>query len=99
MRFIACSIAALTLVQVVLGAAPSLYEIPVKDIDGKQTSLSAYKGQVLLVVNVASRFGFTPQYKALEAVYERFKDKGFQVLGFPCNDFGAQEPGSNQEIR
>jgi glutathione peroxidase len=99
MRFIACSIAALTLVQVVLGAAPSLYEIPVKDIDGKQTSLSAYKGQVLLVVNVASKCGFTPQYKALEAVYERFKDKGFQVLGFPCNDFGAQEPGSNQEIK
>ena len=85
-----------------LAAAESkspLYNIPLKDIDGKDTSLKSYQGKVLLVVNVASQCGFTPQYKALEAVHRKYKDKGFSVLGFPCNDFGAQEPGSAQEIK
>src|SRR6266850_801309 len=76
-----------------------LQEIPVKDINGKETSLKAYQGKVLLVVNVASHCGFTPQYKGLEAVHEKYKDKGFSILGFPCNDFGAQEPGTNEEIK
>jgi glutathione peroxidase len=80
-------------------AAPSLYDIPLKDIDGKATSLKAFKGQVLLVVNVASKCGYTPQYKGLEALQEKYHSKGLNVLGFPCNDFGAQEPGTNDEIK
>ncbi len=79
--------------------ASSLYDIPVKDIDGKDTSLKAYQGKVLLVVNVASKCGLTPQYKALEALYEKYKDRGLVVLGFPCNQFAGQEPGSNEEIK
>ena len=85
--------------QTVAVRAESLYKIPVKDIDGKDTSLNAYKGKVLLVVNVASKCGLTPQYKTLEATQEKYKDKGFTVLGFPCNQFGGQEPGTNEEIK
>jgi glutathione peroxidase len=77
----------------------SLYDIPLKDINGKDTSLKAHKGEVLLVVNVASQCGLTPQYQALEAIHRKYKDKGFTVLGFPCNDFGAQEPGTAEEIK
>jgi glutathione peroxidase len=80
-------------------ATPALYDIPLKDIDGQPTSLEPYKGQVLLIVNVASRCGLTPQYKELEALHRKYKAKGFTVLGFPCNDFGAQEPGTNHEIK
>ena len=79
--------------------AGSVHEIAVKDIDGKDTSLKAYKGKVLLVVNVASKCGLTPQYKGLEAIHEKYKDKGFTVLGFPCNQFMGQEPGTNEEIK
>jgi glutathione peroxidase len=81
-----------------LSAAP-IQEIPIKDIDGKATSLNAYHGKVLLVVNVASKCGLTPQYKALESMQEKYKDKGFTVLGFPCNQFAGQEPGTNEEIK
>jgi glutathione peroxidase len=80
-------------------AASNLSDIPLKDINGKDTSLKAYKGQVLLIVNVASKCGYTPQYKSLEATYRKYKDQGFEVLGFPCNQFGGQEPGSNEEIK
>lgn len=80
-------------------AAAPLSEIPLKDIDGKPASLKAYSGKVLLLVNVASRCGNTPQYAGLEALYEKFKDKGLVVLGFPCNDFGSQEPGSNEDVK
>jgi glutathione peroxidase len=75
-----------------------IYDIPVKTITGEPTSLAAFRGKVLLVVNVASKCGLTPQYDALEKLYARFKGKGLVVLGFPANDFGAQEPGSNEEI-
>jgi glutathione peroxidase len=77
---------------------PTLYEIPVTTITGEATSLAKYRGKVLLVVNVASKCGLTPQYDALEKLYARFKESGLEVLGFPANDFGGQEPGSNEEI-
>jgi glutathione peroxidase len=79
--------------------APSLYDIPLKDIDGKAASLAPYKGKVILVVNVASKCGYTPQYTALEAMHKEYAAKGFSVLGFPCNDFGGQEPGTAEEIK
>lgn len=78
---------------------PNLAAIPLKDIKGKDTSLKAYAGKVLLVVNVASKCGYTKQYSGLESVHRKYAEKGFSVLGFPCNDFGAQEPGSNDEIQ
>jgi glutathione peroxidase len=77
----------------------TVYEFKAKAIDGKEVSLSQYKGKGLLIVNVASRCGFTPQYEGLEKLYEKYKDKGFEVLGFPCNQFGAQEPGTESEIK
>src|ERR1017187_1317436 len=92
-------IAALLLMQTMTTHAQALYKIPVKDIDHKDTSLGAYQGKALLVVNVASKCGFKPQYKALEAVYEKYKDKGLVILGFPCNQFGGQEPGTSEEIK
>jgi glutathione peroxidase len=76
----------------------NIYEIPVQTITGEPASLADYRGQVLLIVNVASQCGLTPQYEALEKVYTRFKSSGLVVCGFPANDFGAQEPGTNQEI-
>lgn len=76
----------------------TVYDFVARTIDGKNRKLSDYKGKVLLVVNVASKCGFTPQYKGLEAVYRRFKDRGFAVLGFPSNQFGEQEPGEESEI-
>ena len=80
-------------------AADSIFSLLLKDIDGKSTSLKAYEGKVLLIVNVASNCGFTPQYAALEALQAKYKARGFTVLGFPCNQFGAQEPGTNEEIK
>lgn len=80
-------------------AASSLQSIPIRDIDGKDTSLKAFDGKVVLLVNVASQCGYTPQYKGLEALFRKFKDKGLVVVGVPCNDFGAQEPGSASEIK
>lgn len=93
-------VSALSLVQAFcLHAADSIYSISLKDIDGKSTSLKAYEGKVLLIVNVASKCGYTPQYAGLEALHEKYKDKGFAVLGFPCNQFGGQEPGTDEEIK
>src|SRR5438128_2730626 len=74
----------------ILAEAPKLYSIPLRDIDGRETSLAAYSGKVLLIVNVASQCGYTPQYAGLEALWRRHKDAGLVVLGFPCNDFGEQ---------
>lgn len=79
--------------------AASVQDIPLKDIDDKDTSLKAYQGKVVLVVNVASKCGLTPQYKALEALYRKYKDQGLVIVGFPCNDFGSQEPGTPTEIK
>jgi glutathione peroxidase len=76
-----------------------LQNIPLTKIDGTAASLSEYRGQVLLVVNVASKCGLTPQYEGLEQIYERYRGQGFSVLGFPANDFAGQEPGSNEEIQ
>ena len=76
----------------------TLYDITADNLAGAPVNLGQYQGQVLLIVNTASKCGFTPQYKGLEAVYQQFKDKGVTVLGFPCNQFGAQEPGQADEI-
>lgn len=77
----------------------TIYGFTVKDIDGNKIELSSYKGKVLLVVNVASRCGFTKQYSGLEEIYRKHKENGFEILAFPCNDFGKQEPGTNEEIK
>jgi glutathione peroxidase len=79
--------------------AGSIHDVTVKDLDGKESPLSAYKGKVLLIVNVASKCGNTPQYKSLETLYQKYQSKGFAVLGFPCNQFGGQEPGTSQQIK
>jgi glutathione peroxidase len=77
---------------------PAIYDFQVKALDGAPIALSEYSGKVLLIVNTASKCGFTPQYAGLEALYDRYQQKGLEVLGFPCNQFGAQEPGSADEI-
>ena len=79
--------------------AGSIYDFTVKDINGNDVNLSDYKGKVILAVNVASKCGFTPQYEGLEKIYKKYSDKGFVVLAFPCNQFGSQEPGTNEEIK
>lgn len=79
-------------------AASRFYEFTLPAIDGKAAPLAAYKGKVVLVVNVASKCGYTPQYAGLEALYRKYRDRGFVILGFPANNFGMQEPGTNEEI-
>ena len=82
-----------------LFAGSNLYTFTLNSIDGKPAPLADYKGKVVLIVNVASQCGYTPQYSALEAIYEKYKDRGFVIVGFPANNFGAQEPGTNEEIK
>jgi glutathione peroxidase len=76
-----------------------LYDLSVKDIKMNTVDLRSFKGKTLLIVNVASKCGFTPQYKDLQNLYDKYQDQGFEVLGFPCNQFGAQEPGTNEEVQ
>jgi glutathione peroxidase len=78
---------------------PMIYTFALKSIDGKEVNLSQYRGKTLLLVNVASQCGYTPQYEGLQKIYSRYKDRGLVVLGFPANNFGAQEPGTDQEIK
>src|SRR5262245_30630562 len=82
-----------------LFGASSVLDYSLKSIDGKPSALAAYKGKVILMVNVASRCGYTPQYEGLEAIYRKYKDQGLVVLGFPANNFGGQEPGTDEEIK
>lgn len=82
-----------------LFGASSALDFTLNSIDGQAAPLSQYKGKVVMMVNVASLCGYTPQYAGLEALYEKYKDKGFVILGFPANNFGSQEPGSNEEIK
>ncbi|MCO4845102.1 MAG: glutathione peroxidase [Sulfurovum sp.] len=77
----------------------TIYDFKVNTIDGKEITLEQYKGKVILIVNVASKCGYTPQYDGLEALYKKYKEQGLVVLGFPCNQFGSQEPGSEAEIQ
>src|SRR5271166_4903689 len=80
-------------------AASNIYDFTLPNIDGKPMPLAEFKGKVVLMVNVASQCGYTPQYTALEALYEKYKTQGFVIVGFPANNFGAQEPGTNEEIK
>ncbi len=82
-----------------LAEPKSIYDFTMNSIDGHPTSLKSYRGKVVLLVNVASKCGFTPQYTALEAIYEKYKDRGLVIVGIPANNFGSQEPGTNEEIK
>ncbi len=82
-----------------LFAAAGIYDFTMNSIDGKPVPLADYKGHVVLLVNVASKCGYTPQYAGLEALYRKYKDRGFVIIGVPANNFGAQEPGTNEEIK
>lgn len=84
---------------IVSAKAKSVLDFKMKDIDGKEVALKKYKGDVLLIVNTASKCGYTPQYEGLQAIYEKYKAQGFYVLGFPANNFGGQEPGKESEIK
>jgi glutathione peroxidase len=77
----------------------TIYDFTLNSIDGQPTPFSSFKGKIVLLVNVASRCGYTPQYAALESIYEKYKSRGFVIVGIPANNFGGQEPGSNQEIK
>lgn len=89
----------LSLCAAALFAASSVYDFTLNSIDGKAVPLADFKGRVVLLVNVASKCGFTPQYAGLEKLYEQYKDRGFVIVGIPANNFGAQEPGTNEEIK
>src|ERR1035438_10134193 len=93
------SLGVLLIMATSLFAGSGVYTFTLNSIDGKPAPLADYKGKVVLLVNVASQCGYTPQYTALEAIYEKYKDQGFVILGFPANNFGAQEPGTNEEIK
>lgn len=99
MKFTALFAAMTMVTALTASAGQTVLDVPVKNIDGKDTSLKEYKGKVMLVVNVASKCGYTKQYTGLEAIQQKYKNKGFTVVGFPCNQFGGQEPGTNEQIK
>ena len=100
LRIARCVLAGAILIMATsLSAGSGLYSFTLNSIEGKPAPLAEYKGKVILLVNVASQCGYTPQYSALEAIYEKYKNRGFIILGFPANNFGAQEPGTNEEIK
>lgn len=99
MKFASALAATVVISASAFAEAPKIYSIPLKDIDGKETSLKAFEGKVILAVNVASKCGLTPQYEGLQELYSKNKDKGLVVVGFPCNDFGKQEPGTEAEVK
>jgi len=94
-----CFLLLVTFMADAMFAASTIYNFTLPSIDGKPMPLADFKGKVILMVNVASQCGYTPQYTALEALYEKYKDRGFVIVGFPANNFGAQEPGTNVEIK
>lgn len=98
-RFLASALATSVVLASPAARAVDLTAIPFKDMEGKERTLKEFSGQAVLIVNVASKCGLTPQYKALEAIHRKYKDKGFTVLAFPCNDFMGQEPGTHEEIQ
>src|SRR5258708_25577263 len=98
-RGIYLTFGALLIMATSLFAGSGVYTFTLNSIDGKPAPLADYKGKVVLLVNVASQCGYTPQYTALEAIYEQYKDQGFVILGFPDNNFGAQAPATNEEIK
>lgn len=85
--------------EIVVNNTINIHDLSVNTLDGKTVSLKEYSGKVLLIVNVASKCGYTKQYKELEEIYNKYKNEGFEILAFPCNDFGGQEPGTNEEIK
>ena len=97
--FVLLAFTGLSFLHVVSAKTPPLYKFKMKDIDGKDVQLKKYKGDVLLIVNTASKCGYTPQYEALQKIYDKYKTEGFEVLGFPANNFGGQEPGTEAEIK
>jgi glutathione peroxidase len=99
MRKFSLVLALMLAVGVARAAGRSIYDFTMKSIDGQQVSLKSYHGKVVLLVNVASKCGFTPQYAGLEAVYEKYKDRGLVIVGVPANNFAQQEPGTNEEIK
>src|SRR6202046_2343516 len=98
-RYFLAGVFAVMMVASAYAARKSIYDFPLPLLNGKDAPLADYKGKVVLVVNVASRCGFTPQYSALESIYEKYKDQGFVIIGFPANNFAGQEPGTNAEIK
>jgi glutathione peroxidase len=97
--FVLFAFTGLNFLQATQAKTPPLYKFKMKDIDGNDVKLKKYKGDVLLIVNTASKCGYTPQYEALQAIYDKYNAQGFKVLGFPANNFGGQEPGTAAEIK
>ncbi len=99
MKILFTAILSLVMMGTTIEKNDSIYDFPFKDIDGNELSMEQYKGKVLLIVNVASKCGYTPQYEGLQAIYEEYKDQGLEIVGFPANNFNGQEPGTEEDIK